>query len=85
MTADVSTNEGNFFNEVSKVIELIRPSIELDGGDIELVSVDKKGVVSIRFQGACVGCPSVDMTLQGGIEATLKEHVQGVSLVQAVE
>ena len=85
MSTDTNSNKGKFFNEVAEVIELIRPSIQLDGGDIELVSVDTNGVVSIRFQGACIGCPSLDMTLQSGIEATLKERIQGVSLVQAVD
>ncbi len=73
------------FNEVAGVIELIRPSIQADGGDIELVSVDNDGVVSIRFLGACIGCPSLDMTLQGGIEQTLKERVEGITLVQAID
>ncbi|MBC8309331.1 MAG: NifU family protein [Phycisphaerales bacterium] len=73
------------FVDVAEVIELIRPSIQADGGDIELVSVDADGVVSIKFLGACIGCPSLDMTLQGGIESTLKERVQGVTHVKAVE
>ncbi len=73
------------FEEVSKLIEQIRPSIQADGGDIELVGVNKKGVVSIRFLGACIGCPSLDVTLQGGIEATLKDRIVGITHVIAVE
>jgi Fe-S cluster biogenesis protein NfuA len=73
------------FNEVSDLIEQIRPSIQADGGDIELVEVDTKGVVSIRFLGACIGCPSLHVTLQGGIEATLKERIKGITLIRAVE
>jgi Fe-S cluster biogenesis protein NfuA len=73
------------FHEVSDLIEQIRPSVQADGGDIELVDVDKKGIVSIRFLGACIGCPSLDITLQGGIEATLKERINGISSVKAVE
>ena len=72
------------FDQVSEVIELIRPSIQADGGDIELVAVDAEGVVSIRFHGACIDCPSLDVTLQSGIEATLKKHLTGVTVVQAV-
>ncbi len=45
------------FKKVSDLIEQIRPSIQADGGDIELIDVDDKGVVSIRFLGACIGCP----------------------------
>jgi len=54
------------------------------GGDIELVSVDQDGVVSIRFLGECIGCPSLDMTLQGGIEVMLKNRIDWVTQVQAV-
>ena len=70
---------------VAGVLELIRPSIQADGGDIELVSVDDSGVVSLRFLGACIGCPSSDMTLQHGIEKTLKERIGAVSGVKAVD
>ena len=85
MTSEVDQSQDPLFTEVSEVIELIRPSIQADGGDIELVSIDEDGVVSIRFLGACVGCPSVDMTLQGGIEVMLKSRVEGVTAVQPVE
>jgi Fe-S cluster biogenesis protein NfuA len=64
--------------EVARILELIRPGVQRDGGDIELVDVDEQGVVSIRFMGACVGCPSSQMTLKMGIERNLKEHVPGV-------
>ena len=73
------------YTEVQSIIELIRPSIQADGGDIELVSVDDLGVVSIRFLGACIGCPSLNMTLQKTIESTLKKRLEDVSAVQAVE
>ena len=77
--------DSNLHEKVAEVLELIRPSIQADGGDIELVSVDKSGIVSIRFLGACIGCPSSDMTLQHGIENTLKERIKAVSGVQAVD
>ncbi len=84
MTTEKPTNNP-LYQKVADVIERIRPSIQLDGGDIELVSVNDKGVVSIRFLGACIGCPSLNMTLQSGIEATLKELVQEVTHVEAIE
>ena len=84
MTSEDKANR-NLFQQVEDVIQLIRPSIQADGGDIELVEVDAKGVVSIRFLGACIGCPSLYMTMQGGIEATLKDRIDGVTLVRAVE
>ena len=85
MSPKNNQEKGPLFKEVSNLIEQIRPSIQADGGDIELVNVNNKGVVSIRFLGACIGCPSLDITLQGGIEATLKERIEGITLVEAVE
>jgi Fe-S cluster biogenesis protein NfuA len=69
---------------VAHVIGLIRPSIQSDGGDIELVDVTDDGVVQIRFQGECIGCPSSSMTLQHGIEKNLKDRVPEVRSVVPV-
>lgn len=66
---------------VQGVINLIRPAVQADGGDIELVDVADDGVVSIRFHGACHGCPSSTMTLQMGIERNLREKVPEVTQV----
>jgi Fe-S cluster biogenesis protein NfuA len=85
MSPKHSQKKDPLFKEVSDLIEQIRPSIQADGGDIELVGVNKKGVVSIRFLGACIGCPSLDVTLQGGIEATLRDRIEGITHVIAVE
>jgi Fe-S cluster biogenesis protein NfuA len=71
-------------DKVAKVINLIRPAVQSDGGDVELVGVTPEGVVQIRLHGACVGCPSSTMTLQLGIERNLKAHVPEVRSVQAV-
>ncbi len=68
-------------DNVARILERIRPSVQRDGGDIELVDVTAEGVVSIRFLGACIGCPSSEMTLKMGIERNLKEHVPGVTEV----
>lgn len=70
---------------VSRVINAIRPAIQSDGGDVELVGVTADGVVEIRLHGACVGCPSSTVTLQMGIERNLKEHVPEVRAVRSVE
>lgn len=69
--------------EIKRVIEKIRPYIQRDGGDIEFVSYDE-GIVSVRLLGACVGCMSVDDTIQGGVEAILLDEVEGVVGVQLV-
>lgn len=69
---------------VEHVINMIRPAVQSDGGDLELVDVSEDGVVSVRFHGACVGCPSSTMTLQAGIERNLKDHIPGIRSVEAV-
>ena len=72
-------------DKVSAVIAHVRPLLQADGGDIELVQVDEStGVVSVRLQGACSGCPGAAMTLKMGVERHLKEKVPGVTEVVAV-
>ena len=69
---------------VEHILNLIRPAVQSDGGDVELVDVSAEGVVRVRFHGACVGCPSSSMTLQTGIERHLKHYVPQVTAVHAV-
>lgn len=72
-------------NRVQAVIEKIRPLLQADGGDIELVNVDDAtGKVSVRLQGACKGCPGAAMTLKMGVERHLKERVPEVTEVISV-
>ncbi|MDB1746112.1 NifU family protein [Eggerthella lenta] len=68
-------------NDVAAVLELIRPSLQVDGGDVRLVDVNEDGVVSVELQGACKGCPMSQMTLANGVERILKERVPGVTKV----
>jgi Fe-S cluster biogenesis protein NfuA len=75
---------GTVRQRVEHVLNLIRPAVQSDGGDLELVDVTDDGVVSVRFHGACVGCPSSTLTLQAGIEKNLKDHVPEVTAVEAV-
>jgi Fe-S cluster biogenesis protein NfuA len=71
--------------EVEKIIEKLRPSLQADGGDVELVGVDEqKGIVSLRLKGACALCPMSQFTLKAGIEAELKKKVKGVKEVVAL-
>ena len=70
---------------VAMVIDRIRPAVQNDGGDIELVDVTPNGVVRIRMHGACVGCPSSNMTLRLGIEQNLKTYIPEVTGVEALE
>jgi Fe-S cluster biogenesis protein NfuA len=69
--------------EVEKVLNSIRPALQADGGDVELVDIDG-GVVKVRLLGACGGCPMALMTLKGGIEAALKERIPAVERVESV-
>ncbi|MCG8514803.1 MAG: NifU family protein [Halanaerobiales bacterium] len=71
-------------NEVKKILNKIRPSLQADGGDCELVSVSEDGVVKVKLLGACHGCPMSTLTLKNGIEKTLKQHVPGVKEVVSV-
>ena len=69
--------------KVAAVLEEIRPTLQADGGDVELVGVDE-GVVSLKLTGACSGCPMASMTLKMGIERVLKGQIPEVKEVVAV-
>jgi Fe-S cluster biogenesis protein NfuA len=77
------SREGIMKEKVAAVIEQIRPMLQRDGGDVELVDVEG-GVVKVRLQGACAGCPMSQMTLKNGIERVLKEQVPEVESVENV-
>lgn len=82
---DANTNE-SMHDQVDAVISRLRPLLQADGGDIELVGVDETtGIVSVRLQGACRGCPGAKMTLKMGVERHLKEKVAGVSEVVSLD
>lgn len=70
-------------DKVEAVLSRIRPALQADGGDVELVDVSN-GVVKLKLTGACAGCPMSTMTLQMGIERVLKEQVPEVKEVVAV-
>jgi Fe-S cluster biogenesis protein NfuA len=70
--------------EVQAVIDEIRPMLQADGGDIELVEVGEDGNVKVRLQGACKGCPGAQMTLKMAVERRLKAKVPEVQGVEAV-
>ncbi len=70
--------------KVEEALKQVRPMLQRDGGDIELVSVDEGGVVKVRLKGACGSCPMSTMTLKMGVEKYLKEHIPEVKEVVAV-
>ena len=71
--------------EVEKALEDIRPMLQRDGGDVELVDVSEDGIVSVKLTGHCAGCPMAQQTLKMGIEKILKEKVEGVKEVIAAQ
>jgi Fe-S cluster biogenesis protein NfuA len=68
--------------QVEKALGDVRPALQADGGDIELVGVTDDGVVQVRLQGACAGCPMSQLTLTQGVERHLKTVVPGVERVE---
>jgi len=69
--------------EVEKALQALRPMLQADGGDIELVDV-ADGKVQVKLRGACAGCPGAQMTMKMGVERFLKEKVAGIKEVVAV-
>ena len=70
--------------KVQQALETVRPFLQADGGDVELVDVQEDGTVLVRLEGACCGCPMSQMTLKAGIEERLREQVPEVKCVEAV-
>ena len=69
--------------KIEAALDKIRPSLQVDGGDVEFVDY-KDGIVSVRLQGACGGCPMSQMTLKAGIERVLKEEIPEIQSVESV-
>ena len=65
-------------SDVAAVLDLIRPSLQADGGDVKLIDVSEDGIVTVELQGACKGCPMSQLTLTNGVERILKERISGV-------
>ncbi|WP_300160751.1 NifU family protein [Solidesulfovibrio sp.] len=70
--------------KIEAALGKIRPSLQADGGDVELVEVTDGGIVRVRLTGACKGCPMSQMTLKSGVERILKQEVPGVKAVESV-
>lgn len=70
--------------QVQEALEKIRPALQRDGGDVKLVEVSDDGIVKVKLQGACGGCPMSQMTLKMGIEKVVKQSVPQIKSVEAV-
>jgi Fe-S cluster biogenesis protein NfuA len=71
-------------SKVKETIDIIRPMLQRDGGDVELVEITDEGIVKVKLVGACGTCPMSTLTLKNGIEAKLKQEVSDVKAVEAV-
>ena len=71
-------------DKVADALEKIRPALQADGGDVQLIDVTDDGIVKVKLQGACAGCPMSQMTLKQGIESTLKQEIPEVKEVVSV-
>lgn len=70
--------------QVQAVLEKVRPMLQADGGDVELVDVTENGIVQVRLTGACKGCPMSQMTLKNGIERMVLKELPQIKAVEAV-
>ncbi len=70
--------------KVQKVLDKIRPSLQADGGDVELIDV-VDGIVTVKLQGACAGCPMSQVTLKNGIERLVKQEIPEIKSVEKVD
>ena len=85
MTTDVDTAGPDIEAQILEAIELIRPALQADGGDIVYHRIDSDGVVHVSLVGACGTCPVSQMTLKAGVERILMDRVPGVTEVVAID
>ncbi len=71
-------------DRIKEAVDRIRPALQADGGNIEFVDVDEKGIVKVRLTGACHGCPMAQLTLKNVVEQTLKREIPEVTSVVSV-
>lgn len=76
--------EATLKERVEDALNVVRPHLQADGGDVDLVEVTDDGIVRVKLQGACHGCPMAAMTLQSGVARVIKQQVPEVKDVEAV-
>jgi Fe-S cluster biogenesis protein NfuA len=81
--SETTSTESNVYDDVLEVLDKLRPFLQRDGGDVELVDVED-GIVKLRLMGACGSCPSSTITLKAGIERALIEEIEGIEEVVQV-
>ncbi len=80
----MSAEQNTLKDRAEQTLQMIRPSLQADGGDVELVDVNDDGIASVRLTGACRGCPMSQMTLKMGIERVLREQIPEIQGVESV-
>ncbi len=70
--------------KIEDALNRVRPSLQADGGDVELIDIDSNGVVKVKLTGACAGCPMSEMTLKMGIEKILKQNIPEIMKVESI-
>jgi Fe-S cluster biogenesis protein NfuA len=79
----INSKERAMEERIKKVLEMVRPALQADGGDVEFIDFND-GIVTVRLQGACGSCPMSTMTLKHGIEARMREEIPEVKSVEAL-
>lgn len=85
MTEPKTETTTSLHDKVQHVINRIRPAVQSDGGDVELVEITKNNIARIRLHGACVSCPSSTVTLRDGIERNIREKVPEILGVERIQ
>ncbi len=78
-------NKEEMSKQIEEVLDLIRPYLQADGGDVEFIEVTDEGIVKVRLLGACIGCGFADVTMSQAIEESLLEEVPGIKAVELVQ
>lgn len=72
------------FEKVEKALNQIRPYLEADGGNVRILEITDEGVLKLEFMGSCGNCPMSEMTFKAGIEATIRQEVPEIKVIEAV-
>ncbi len=86
MTKKITNKKNKIEDEIKKVLETIRPNLQMDGGDVQFVSFEEKsGLLKVELMGHCAHCPMSTITLKQGIETEIKRAVPEVKEVESVQ
>lgn len=84
MSRESKISEGSLINKVEEALNSIRPYLEADGGNIEVVEITEEGLLKLRFLGNCAGCTLSSMTFRAGVEEAVRRLVPEIKIVEAI-